>query len=384
MKKYAKQLQIQFFNPGGFPDRPTDEEIREALAHPKCPLNKVIVSKENEGNMSTLKTFAFNAFGLPNHSCRGMSFAIYATSGQGKTFIVRQFAETIGIPFVFVQADALSSTYNLFQLICETFAKKGIKIVEVAKDEYQIPPCILFFDEAHALSKSLMQGGLLNGMEYGDGWMKITTGTGKKTRTFKVDCREICWVGATTEEGKLFDAFAQRLGTTLRWQPAGKKEIAQIIKLNYPHFSEEACNAVAKYRIVPRLAKDFARLMEMTKNQHGNNWQTAARIVADNLGLDEFGMDRREVKILEALGSRPISKDNLQRVANCKAEALERVILPPLMSVAGNGPYVVSTSRGITLTRAGLAELDRRGIEHAGDQVTAEYMDERRYAKHSA
>jgi len=379
--KYETQLQLRFFNPDGFPSKPSEQEINDHLADPNTPLNKVITSEANEGNIRTLKTFAFNAFGLPNHSCRGMSFAIYASSGQGKTYIVRQFAETIGIPFVFVQSDALSSTYNLFQLICETFAKKGIRIVEVAPNEYQIPPCILFFDEAHALSKSLMQGGLLNGMEYGDGWMKITTGTGKNTKTFKVDCREICWVGATTEEGKLFDAFAQRLGTTLLWHPAGPKEIAEIIKLNNPSFPEEACEAVAHYRKVPRLAKDFARVMEMTKAQYACDWQEAARHVADNLGLDEFGMARREVKILEALGQRPISKANLPRVAGCKMEALETIILPPLMAAIGDGPFVVSTHKGMTLTKAGLSELDRRGISHAGEQVTVEYMDEKRLAR---
>ena len=371
------QLVKAFFNHQGkyphLPNAPTSEEILDELD--VSPLNDVIVSKQNEGNMDILRLFAINAFKDPYHSCRGMSFAIYASSGQGKTYIVKQWAKTIGIPFVFVQADALSSTWNLLQLIVTAFKKTSIDIVD-NDGHIKIPPCIVFIDEAHALPKKLMEGGLLNAMEYNDGIMKVTRGKGKNLETLVVDCSYICWVGATTEEGKLFDAFASRLETNINWHPAGPAEIAQIVGLHYPHFPQNACEAVAHYRNIPRAAMAFARLMNMTVNAKHCSWEEAASEVATNMGIDSHGMPKRQVKILEALGQRPIAKGNLSMVAGCKPDALENIVLPPLMSHAGNGPFIVPTHRGFMLTRAGLYELDKRGLDHNGDEVTVEAMEE--------
>ena len=180
---------------------PTDEQVRIALAsnNHSCPLNDVIVSEHNEGNMRNLRRFAFTALKRYNRSCRGCNFGIYSGSGQGKTFVVKQWAKTIGIPFVFVQSASITDTWSLFELIKAEFEKhefrgdmlytppkcpqypsgntKFAKIVECRNEkdgtDFTIPPCIVFFDEAHALPKKMMQGGLLNAMERDDGIMAM-------------------------------------------------------------------------------------------------------------------------------------------------------------------------------------------------------------------
>jgi hypothetical protein len=79
------------------------------------------------------------------------------------------------------------------------------------------------------------------------------------------------------------------------------------------------------------------------------------------------------VEILTALGQRPISKSNLLVVSRVRMDELDKIILPPLME--GNEehpPLVQVTSKGYAITLAGLAELDKRGIAHRGERVSAE------------
>ncbi len=352
-----------------FEHQPTVEDIENHLDHPGCPLNKIIVSEKNEGNMEMLKLFAHTAYTHKNHSCRGMSFVILSTAGQGKTYVVRQFAATIGIPFVFVQSDALADNHHLFNLIQKAF-ESSTPIIECVADKFVIPPCIVFLDEIHALPTRVMDG-LLNAMEFNDGIMKITVGKGLKTRSIEVDCREVCWVGATTEEGKLPGPFASRLETAIFWHPAGPEDIVEIVHMQYPELPDEACWAVSKYRTVPRGAVSFARLMKMTKERDRCTWDEAADTVASNMNLDEFGMPNREIELLKSLGQRPISKSVLAVKLKCNLEALERVVLPPLLQTG----FVIPTRRGYAITKAGLHELDKRKIAHNGDKVSVEYIE---------
>ena len=67
--------------------------------------------------------------------------------------------------------------------------------------------------------------------------------------------------------------------------------------------------------------------------------------------------------------------DALPIFANCRMAELENIILPSLFSDGeGRGELVRPTSKGYAITRRGLIELDRRGIHHQGDNVTAEAL----------
>ncbi len=131
------------------PPMPTREQILNYLDSPECPLSKVVVSERNRPAMDGLKTSAFNALMNPDHSCRGMSFGFYCGPGQGKSFTVQCWAKTFGIPFIEVQSDALTSTWQLFQMIAAEFQEHGHPLVPTDGDTtYTLPPCIVFFDEA--------------------------------------------------------------------------------------------------------------------------------------------------------------------------------------------------------------------------------------------
>lgn len=386
------------------PTKPSDEQIRMALSQNSatCPMNKIIVSEENEGNIRILRDFAFTALKKSNRSLRGCNFGIYASSGQGKTFVVKQFAKTIGIPFVFVQSASISNTSDLFEQIRDAFMEHKFHgdilhpkevtfkpIVEWKNKEdnsdFTIPPCIVFFDEAHLIPRKMMKGGLLNAMEFDDGMMAVKNNNDVQL----VNCKNVCWVAATTERGMIFDAMENRLGTALEWQNAKEDEIATIIKMKMKNYveagdmasvmPEEACNIVARYRRVPREAISFAlKAVQRRSVMPSLSWEESCEAVAQDIGLDEWGFTQKQVLILSALGQRPIAESRLPGIAKCRIEQVQKYELPFLMSY-DNGPFVVSISgKGCCITEMGLLELDKRNIPHKGKKITAEHFEARR------
>jgi SpoVK/Ycf46/Vps4 family AAA+-type ATPase len=392
------------------PTPPSDEQIRVALSHNnrRCPLSEVIVSRENEGNMRELRRLAFTALKRYNRSCRGCNFGLFAGAGQGKTYVAKQFAKTIGIPFIFVQSASLVDTWQLFELIQAKFAEHQFhgdalvtpphdnwgfpKIVEWQNpddsSDYTVPPCIVFLDEAHQIPRKMMLGGLLNAMERDDGYMQARP-AGAKADTITINMREVCWVAATTERGRLFDALEMRLQTSIEWAPANAFEVTAIVKMRMDEYTStgelpfsmpiEACQLVAKYRRVPREAISFAyKAIQQKDMMPSDTWEEAVKQVASDIGVDDGGLSLKQITILTALGQRPIAETRLAGIANCRIEQVQRFELPALMSY-DNGPFIVAMSgKGMCITEAGLRELDKRGIPHEGYRVTAEHFEAKR------
>jgi Holliday junction resolvasome RuvABC ATP-dependent DNA helicase subunit len=219
-------------------------------------------------------------------------------------------------------------------------------------------------DEAHALSDNVVLA-LLKATERKDALLRTEKG-------LTVDCRNVCWHLATTDRGKLFDAFDTRFEKlTLRLYT--REEIARIIKMNYPKWDQSACDLVAKYcNRVPREALSFASAVELAHNFHATGWEDAAKRVADLKGIDEFGMTRQRLDILSALGQHPMSINGLCVTAGVKEEELRKFIMPWLLeSTADQKPLVTVTSRHY-ITKEGLAELDKRSVPHKeGGEVLA-------------
>lgn len=395
-----QQRQNVFFDPT--PERrhrhlaapPTDDEIRLSLSenNARCDLNRIIVSTANEGNIRTLRRFLFTMYKRFNRSPRGCSFGIYCPPGQGKTFIVKRFAETAGLPFVFVQSTMLDSTYMLFELMQEACVKAGTPLVPMKTKhaDYTAPPMLVFFDEAHTLNRTLMKGGLLNAMEPDDAFM-VCKFPGTKGQQFIVDCKDVGWIAATTERGDLFDAFESRLPTPIEWVPASEAELPVIVKAGLDAKVKakecpfaptlDVCELICKYQKVPRLAiHGFGvKVIQQKDFMPSDTWEEACKTVANDIGLDEWGMTTRQVAIMSALGQRPIAEGRLPEVARCRINQVKRFELPGLMNYYNGGPFVVSvTGRGMCISRAGLAELDKRRIHHKGERITAEYFESKR------
>ena len=114
---------------------------------------------------------------------------------------------------------------------------------------------------------------------------------------------------------------------------------------------------------VPRKALEFARYMKLIRQMKpGVSWEDVAREVAQDEGIDEFGMSGVHLKILKALKDGAIAKNRMVNVTGRKLEEVERYIMPILLTSTDDQPAMVEVlSRGYSLTEAGFAELVKRG-----------------------
>lgn len=340
---------------------PIDLETRRKLVdanNPDFELNKFIGNKEAVRRLSRA---VFSALGKVDRCCADYSFALCGPASTGKTYLAKLFAKSLDIPFVNIEPQSIKKTHDIFLEIEKTCAEfdEQISLVEYGGNQYFLPPMIVFIDEVHNLKKSVVQG-LLKATEPNDRTMITEEG-------YEICTKKVCWMIATTDRGDLFDAFDTRF-QKVNLRLYSRKEMAQIIKMNNPDWSDDVCLLVAKYNsIVPREALAFARDMRVEKEMCGGDWDDVAAVVAQDHGIDKYGMTNSRVEILRALGQSPVSSSQLPFVVHVKEEELRKFIMPPLMSrTPDQEPLVTVSSRGYTITKSGLNELDKRNIPNRG------------------
>lgn len=355
MEKYRRQEQHELrFDP-------IDVEQRRLIVSPDNPhyqLNKFIGNKEA---VKRLSRAVFSALGKPNRACPEYSFALCGPASTGKTHLAKLFADVLKIPFVSIEPQSIETVHDIFVEMEKVCAQdERVSLVEYPGNLYRLPPMVVFIDEVHNLKNSVVQG-LLKATEPNDRIMVTEKG-------YEVLTEKVCWMIATTDRGDLFDAFDTRF-QKVNLQLYSMKEMAQIVKMNNPDFSEEVCLLVAKYNSqVPREALAFARDMRVEKEMSGvESWEEVAKIVAKDHGIDDHGMTISRVEILKTLGQGPVSAAQLPYVVHVKPEELKKFILPPLMSrTPDREPMVTVSPKGYTITMAGLQELDKRSIPNRG------------------
>jgi Holliday junction resolvasome RuvABC ATP-dependent DNA helicase subunit len=349
---------------------PIDAETRRMLVSPDNPkfnLNKFVGNKEA---IRCLTRAVFSALGKDDRCCSDYSFALCGPPSTGKTHLAKLFATSLKIPFVQIEPQSISKTHDIFLEIQKAVAEfnPDISLVEYPGNRYVLPPMVVFIDEVHNLKNNVVQG-LLKATEPNDRTMVTEEG-------FEISTKKVCWMIATTDRGDLFDAFDTRFQKVVL-QLYSQKEMAQIIKLNNPEWDDEICLLVAKYNSqVPREALAFARDMRVEYEMNGRaTWEEVAAIVAKDHKIDEHGMTLSRVQVLKALGQSPVSAAQMQFVVGVKEDELRKFIMPPLMSrTPDREPLVTVSSRGYTITMAGLKELDKRGLPNRGIDAIPEQI----------
>ena len=354
------QKHFVFFGPKDSKGRPvpTDAQKKARIDrnNPDAPFSRFI---GNDRAVKKLQVAAFKALGHPYHMMRDLSFAIYGPASAGKTTLARLYAETVQLPFLEVSPKSLRNVDDLFDQISTTLKDAGIPLVEGNNGQYNLPPMVIFIDEVHALVDSVVQG-LLKATEFNDAMLVTETGR-------ILDCFAATWMIATTDEGKLFDAFRTRF-SPVQLQYLTRVELSKIVRIANPELSPAVCDLVSHYNArVPRKALEFARYMKLVREMdEGLSWEEVARQVAEDEGIDQYGMANVHFKVLRSLANGPVSQRRMPTITGRKMEEVDRFIMPWLMTETDDQPALVGVGpRGYILTDAGVAELSKRGIEAA-------------------
>ena len=340
---------------------PLDVETRRLIVSPS---NKEFALNNFVGNKEAIRRLSravFSALGKDNRDCSDFSFAICGPASTGKTYLAKLFAKALDLPFVVIEPQSVKKVHDIFLEIerkCAEF-DEDIALYEYKGKRYFLPPMVVFIDEVHNLRNNVVQG-LLKATEPNDRIMVTEEG-------FEVHTDQVCWMIATTDRGDLFDAFDTRFQkVNLRLYSTG--EMASIIKMNNHDWSDDVCHLVAKYNSqVPREALAFARDMRVEHEMVGGDWEGVAKIVASDHEIDEWGMTLKRAEVLKSLGQSPVSAAQLPYIVHVKEEELRKFIMPPLMCrTPDREPLVTVSSKGYTITKAGIDELNKRGLPNRG------------------
>lgn len=320
----------------------------------RCLFNNYVGQESAKKKMGRVLVSALQKY---NHEASEVSWLLTGPSSVGKTTLAKLFAKILRLPFIEINPTSISKLDEIFALINDTLDRSGLRLVDTnGFGHYRLPPCVIFFDEAHALKKNI-QNGLLKAIESADRTLitesKLTISTAKAT-----------FMMATTDLGDLSHALTNRF-SEVALKPYTRKEIAQIVKLKFPDWDLFPCAIAAYFEPrIPRKAIEFAQEMNYEKKNNPNHdWLEVGITIANENDIDELGMPLKHIKILHALSKKPISKDQLANILNIRAKELTEFIIPWLIVDTHDCPALVSVStRGFKLTSAGYNELKKRNM----------------------
>ena len=339
-----------------------DESILETKGLPPCPSLEERLWKVNPENLESpfydyvgqdhAKTKMGRSIAValerPNHLCRDISWLLTGPSSVGKTTLARIFAKCLEIPLIEISPKAINSLHELSDFIEHSLNNFSTSLqVSTASGRFNLPPCIIFIDEVHALKNSMQQG-LLKAVESADSILYTEKGK-------VINCHNVCWIIATTDCADLFDAFENRF-CEIKLKPYTKKEIAKIVKVHNKDLSEEMCDVVSNYQPrIPRKALEFVRDIKMLNRLTQNsNFNELAQSIAKENGINSFGLHEMHIAILKILAKKPTSKDRLASQLSVRTKELDSRIMPCLTTETADQPALASISMsGYLLTQAG-------------------------------
>jgi Holliday junction DNA helicase RuvB len=264
--------------------------------------------------------------------------------GLGKTTLARIIANDLGADFKATSAPAIDKKGDLAAVLT------SLK-----------PNSVLFIDEIHRLSRHVEEY-LYTAME--DYYIDIVTGDGLGARSMKFTLAPFTLVGATTRAGLLNAPFRDRFGIIERLSFYDKVSLQQILQrdaklLNIPIEPDGAAEIARRSRGTPRVAIRLLKRVRDFAQVEGNGLitQTLANSALNQLGVDRFGldmMDRRILSlILEKYAGGPVGIDTISAALSEERDTIEEVYEPFLLQEG----FIQKTQRGRMITEFARTEI---------------------------
>ncbi len=257
--------------------------------------------------------------------------------GLGKTTLAKIIANDLGAELKVTSAPAIDKKGDLAAILT------SLK-----------PFSVLFIDEIHRLSRHVEEY-LYTAME--DYYIDIVTGEGLGARSMKFQLVPFTLVGATTRAGLLNPPFRDRFGIVERLQFYDRQSLqtilmrsASILKVEMePHGALEIAR---RARGTPRIANRLLKRVRDYAQVKGNG--VVSKVIAsyalDQLGVDQFGLDLMDRKILQLIqekyGGGPVGIDTIAAALSEERDTLEEVYEPFLIQEG----FIQKTPRGRIIT----------------------------------
>ena len=241
------------------------------------------------------------------------------------------------------------------------------------------PNDVLFIDEIHRLSP-VVEEYLYSAME--DYRIDIMLDKGPSARSIQLDLAPFTLVGATTRSGLLTAPLRARFGINLHLEYYDSMTLQRIIvrsaKLLGLSISNDAAREIAgRSRGTPRIAnallrrvRDFAQV-----KGDGNIDITIARMALEALGVDRYGLDEIDNKILTAIIDKfkggPVGITTIATAVGEDPGTVEEVYEPFLIKEG----FIKRTPRGREATEQAYSHLGRTMGSKNGNPLQGDLFD---------
>jgi Holliday junction DNA helicase RuvB len=263
--------------------------------------------------------------------------------GLGKTSLAKLMAIELGTTLHSTTGPALERARDLVGIL--TQLKRGD---------------VLFIDEIHRVPAAVEEY-LYSAME--DFAVDLTLDQGPNARVLPLKLERFVLVGATTREGLLSAPFRGRFGLLERLAPYPIDDLVAILERSARilglALDTHAARAVAeRSRGTPRVANRFLRRVRDLVQVSGAS-QAEPRHALEALrrmGIDEFGLedtDRRILQVLARTGARAVGLKTLAAAIGEAEDTVEEVFEPHLLRCG----FLERTSRGRRITAEGCAAI---------------------------
>lgn len=292
------------------------------------------------------------------------SVGLFGPKSTGKTELSRRLARALRVPYLPLSETGLHDIDQLADRMQERAREAGIPMTVVDHEGGQAvlrsPPMLVFIDEVHQLS-ARVQDTLLPVLEADDRMLR-------GSRVI-IDARDVSFVIATTDWGKLRDAFSSRVRHVML-EPYSTDEVVVMLRYrteaasqargtgadidpSVGQLSHGALVAIATAaRAVPRVALDLLREIGMALRIRicGADVDAVWGHLQKMVPCDRQGLTKSDRKYLRIVANRgPIGLDNIATELGTDRSNVEGAIEPFLAQMG----WVQRGATGRTLTTSG-------------------------------